>query len=59
MDARKLYQLIIDTNGNPSIHQLVSVGVTEGNAVEMLMRMNNVERNALVKSAKKLMEVIK
>lgn len=54
MNAKEFYKLIIDTNANPTVRQLMSVGVSEGNANEMLMRMNNRSADAIVKSAKEL-----
>ena len=38
MNAKEFYKLIIDTNANPTVKQLISVGVSEGNAVEMLIK---------------------
>lgn len=58
MSAKEFYKLIIDTNANPTVKQLVSVGVSEGNAVEMLMRMNNRSADAIVKSAKELLKKV-
>lgn len=58
MNAKEFYKLIIDTNANPSVRQLMSVGVSEGNAIEMLMRMNNRSADAIVKSAKELLKKV-
>lgn len=54
MNAKEFYKLIIDTNANPTVKQLVSVGVSEGNAIEMLMRMANANTEKVVANAKKL-----
>ena len=54
MNAKEFYKLIIDTNANPTVKQLVSVGVSEGNAVEMLMRMANANTEKVVANAKEL-----
>lgn len=54
MNAKEFYKLIIDTNANPTVKQLVSVGVSEGNAVEMLMRMANANTDKVVANAKEL-----
>lgn len=58
MNKRAFLQLIIDTNANPTVRQLMSVGVSEGNANEMLMRMNNRSADAIVKSAKELLKKV-
>lgn len=54
MNTKEFYKLIIDTNANPTVKQLVSVGVSEGNAVEMLMRMANANTEKVVANAKEL-----
>lgn len=54
MNAKEFYKLIIDTNANPTVKQLVSVGVSEGNAIEMLMRMANANTEKVVANAKEL-----
>ena len=54
MNAKEFYKLIIDTNANPTVKQLISVGVSEGNAVEMLMRMANANTEKVVANAKEL-----
>lgn len=54
-NARDLYKLIIDTNGNPSVSQLVSIGISEGNAIEMIMRLTNANRNKVIENARKLL----
>ncbi len=54
MNAKEFYKLIIDTNANPTVKQLISVGVSEGNAVEMLMRMANANTDKVVANAKEL-----
>ena len=58
MNKKAFLELIISTNANPSIRQLMSVGVSEGNAMEMLMRMNNRSADAIVKSAKELLKKV-
>lgn len=58
MNKKAFLELIIDTNANPSIRQLMSVGVSEGNAMEMLMRMNNRSADAIVKSARELLKKV-
>lgn len=58
MNAKEFYKLIIDTNANPSLKQLVSLGVREGNAVEMLMRMANANTEKLVANAKELLKKV-
>jgi uncharacterized protein YoaH (UPF0181 family) len=58
MDKRTFLQLIIETNANPTVRQLMSVGVSEGNAIEMIMRMNNRSADAIVKSAKELLKKV-
>ena len=58
MNAKEFYKLIIDTNANPTVRQLMSVGVSEGNANEMIMRMNNRSADAIVKSAKELLKKV-
>lgn len=54
MNAKEFYKLIIDTNANPTVRQLMSVGVSEGNAVEMLMRMANANTEKVVANAREL-----
>ncbi len=54
MNAKEFYKLIIDTNANPTVKQLISVGVSEGNAVEMLMRMANANTEKIVANAREL-----
>lgn len=58
MNKKAFLELIISTNANPSIRQLMSVGVSEGNANEMIMRMNNRSTDAIVKSAKELLKKV-
>lgn len=58
MNKKEFLQLIIDTNANPSVRQLMSVGVSEGNAIEMIMRMNNRSADAIVKSARELLKKV-
>lgn len=58
MNKKAFLELIISTNANPSVRQLMSVGVSEGNANEMLMRMNNRSADAIVKSAKELLKKV-
>lgn len=50
--ANKLYQLVIDTNGDPSISQIKELGYSESQAIEMVIRMVNADRNKLVEIAK-------
>ena len=50
--ANKLYQLVIDTDGDPSISQIKELGYSEGQAIEMVIRMANSDRNKLVETAK-------
>ena len=58
MNKKDFLELIIETNANPTVRQLMSVGVSEGNAIEMLMRMNNRSADAIVKSAKELLKKV-
>ena len=58
MNKKAFLELIIETNANPSIRQLMSVGVSEGNANEMIMRMNNRSADAIVKSARELLKKV-
>lgn len=58
MNKKEFLELIISTNANPTVRQLMSVGVSEGNAMEMLMRMNNRSADAIVKSAKELLKKV-
>ena len=58
MNAKEFYKLSIDTNANPTVRQLMSVGVSEGNANEMIMRMNNRSADAIVKSARELLKKV-
>ena len=58
MNKKAFLELIISTNANPSIRQLMSVGVSEGNANEMIMRMNNRSADAIVKSARELLKKV-
>ena len=58
MNKKAFLELIIQTNANPSVRQLMSVGVSEGNAIEMLMRMNNRSADTIVKSAKELLKKV-
>lgn len=58
MDKKDFLELIIETNANPTVKQLMSVGVSEGNAIEMIMRMNNRSADAIVKSAKELLKKV-
>lgn len=50
--ANKLYQLVIDTEGNPSISQIKELGYSESQAIEMVIRMANADRAKLVETAK-------
>ena len=50
--ANKLYQLVIDTNGDPSISAIKELGYSEGQAIEMVIRMANADRAKLVETAK-------
>lgn len=54
MNKRAFLELIIQTNANPTVRQLMSVGVSEGNAVEMLMRMANANAENVVANAREL-----
>lgn len=54
--ANKLYQLVIDTDGNPSISQIKEIGYSEGQAIEMVIRMANADRKKLVETARAFME---
>lgn len=54
MNKKDFLELIIETNANPTVKQLVSVGVSEGNAVEMLMRMANANTEKIVANAREL-----
>lgn len=58
MNKKAFLELIIQTNANPSVRQLMSVGVSEGNANEMIMRMNNRSADAIVKSAEELLKKV-
>lgn len=58
MNKKAFLELIISTNANPTVRQLMSVGVSEGNANEMLMRMNNRSADAIVKSARELLKKV-
>ena len=58
MNKKAFLELIISTNANPSVRQLMSVGVSEGNAMEMIMRMNNRSADAIVKSARELLKKV-
>lgn len=50
--ANKLYQLMIDTDGNPSISQIKELGYSEGQAIELTIRMANADRKKLVEISK-------
>jgi len=50
--ANKLYKLVIETEGNPSISQIKELGYSEGQALEMTIRMANADRKKLVEIAK-------
>lgn len=50
--ANKMYQLMIDTDGNPSISQIKDLGYSEGQAIELVIRMANVNREKLVEISK-------
>jgi hypothetical protein len=50
--ANKLYQLMIDTDGNPSISQIKELGYSEGQAIELIIRMANADRKKLVEISK-------
>lgn len=50
--ANKLYKLMIDTDGNPNISQIKELGYSEGQAIEMIIRMANANRKKLVEIAK-------
>lgn len=54
--ANKLYQLVIDTDGDPSISQIKELGYSEGQAIEMVIRMANSDRKKLVETAKAFIE---
>ena len=54
MNKKAFLELIIQTNANPTVRQLMSVGVSEGNAVEMLMRMANANSEKVVANASEL-----
>lgn len=54
--ANKLYQLVIDTDGNPNISQIKELGYSEGQAIEMVIRMANADRKKLVETAKAFIE---
>lgn len=58
MNKRAFLQLIIDTNANPSVRQLMSVGVSEGNAIEMIMGLSTKPADAIVKSARELLKKV-
>lgn len=58
MNKKAFLELIIQTNANPTVRQLMSVGVSEGNAIEMIMRMNNRSADAIVKSARELLKKV-
>lgn len=50
--ANKMYKLVIETDGNPSISQIKELGYSEGQALEMTIRMANADRKKLVEIAK-------
>ena len=50
--ANRLYQLMIDTDGNPSISQIKELGYSEGQAIELTIRMANADRQKLVEISK-------
>ena len=50
--ANKLYQLVIDTNGDPSLSAIKELGYNESQAIEMVIRMANADRTKLVEIAK-------
>lgn len=50
--ANRLYKLVIETDGNPSISQIKDLGYSEGQALEMTIRMANADRKKLVEIAK-------
>ena len=54
--ANKLYQLVIDTDGNPSISQIKEIGYSDSQALEMAIRMANFDREKLVEIAKERIE---
>ena len=54
--ANKLYQLMIDTDGNPSISQIKELGYSEGQAIELTIRMANADRKKLVEISKACLE---
>ena len=54
-DGKELYKLIIKTNGNPSVKDLVAIGYSEGDATDMISRMANRNADVLVKTAKKML----
>lgn len=54
-DGNALYKLIIKTNGNPSIKDLVAIGYSEGDATDMVARLANKDSETLVKTAKKML----
>lgn len=54
--ANRLYQLMIDTDGNPSISQIKELGYSEGQAIELTIRMANADRQKLVEISRKYLE---
>jgi len=50
--TNKLYQLMIDTDGNPSISDVKGIGYSEGQAIEMVIRIANADKRKLVEIAK-------
>lgn len=58
MNKKAFLELIIETNANPTVRQLMSVGVSEGNAIEMVMGLSTKSSDAIVKSAKELLKKV-
>lgn len=60
IDRKKFYQMIIDTNGNPSVKDFMECGYMEGEAVERIIRMsqNSHDSEAFVEAAKKILETL-
>lgn len=55
VDPKAFYQMIIDTNGNPSIEDFKSVGYSEPMAVELISRMADYDADTYVRTAKRLL----
>lgn len=54
VDKNKFYELIIKTEGNPSVKDLVALGYSEGAATEIISRLASKDKNSVIASAKKL-----